>query len=68
MYEPTECTSVAVLRVWYEDPRPTGFRARVTLVDDVTEPATEVRYCTTPDEVLEVVGAFLGCAEADAAR
>lgn len=50
---------VVVVRVWIEEAHENRLRARITLVGDLEEGATESVVASGPEAVLEVVREFL---------
>jgi hypothetical protein len=55
-----ERAGVAVIRVWIETAAGTdGLRARITLVQDLEERASETAVAAHPDEIVAVLRRFL---------
>lgn len=55
-----ERTGLAVIRVWIEHPAGSdGLRARITLVRDVEDGASESTIAADPDEIVAVVRGFV---------
>jgi hypothetical protein len=52
-------TAVLIVRVWFEDPTPAGFRARVTTSADVVAGTERVRTTSDPAEVRRMVDEWL---------
>ncbi len=50
---------VVVVRVWIEEAHENPLRARITLVRDLEEGATEAVVASSPEAILEVVRQFL---------
>jgi hypothetical protein len=60
MHSVEERSGLAVVRVWLEkSDAQAGLRARITLVKDLADGATEDAVASTPDEIVEIVRLFL---------
>jgi hypothetical protein len=60
MHSVEERSGVAIVRVWLERSEgEAGLRARITLVKDLADGATEDAVASTPDEIVEIVRRFL---------